>query len=71
MKTLTEHTQAVWAETDLSAKKELANLMIDDFEFKDKQEAFREKLQEAQTGLAVDEIVTNITLVGSGLGVLK
>jgi len=61
-KNLDKLAQAVWAATDVDKKKAALNKMIDSFKFKDKQEAFRRKIEHENNPKRLDKIAANITL---------
>ncbi len=57
--------QLVWAAPDLPTKKKLANQMVDEFQFKKRQQFFRHKISRAPNADALDFLAANLTLLSS------
>ena len=57
--------QQIWAAPDLPTKKKLANQMVDEFQFKKRQQFFRHKISRASNADALDFLAANLTLLSS------
>lgn len=54
--------QEVWNERDINKKKELVNVMIDEFKFKAKQPHFRGIVTTTNSGYRLDKLASDIML---------
>lgn len=70
MKSFTEKVQLVWVAPTLEQKKELLLDIVENFQYKDKQEQFRHKVHSIKTKYKADKLASDIALRGEGLNVL-
>jgi len=55
--------QQIWATPDIPTKRNLANQMVDEFQFKGKQRYFRQQITSLNTPLALDYLAANLALL--------
>jgi phosphatidylserine/phosphatidylglycerophosphate/cardiolipin synthase-like enzyme len=71
MELLQEYAKQVWMLSSIEDKKLVAHEMIDAMLFKKQQGKFRILLDRMNCTTKIDELVANITLVGSDLKVVR
>jgi len=69
-KVATETLQAIYAEKNIDAKKTLILNIIDNFQYKAKQEQFRASVLRTNSNTKLDTTATNLLLNGEGLRVI-
>ena len=71
MKKITDDTiKAIWAEQNLEAKKDLLLDVIDNFQYKSKQEHFREAVRNTKSTQRLDFLSKDIFFVGYGMKIV-
>jgi len=70
MKSFTEKAQAVWGVPTLAEKKILLMNMVNDFQYQDKQDQFRRKVNAIKSIREADKLAGDLALRGEGLQVL-
>jgi len=70
MKSFTEKAQAVWGVPTLTEKKILLMNMVNDFQYQDKQDQFRRKVNAIKSIREADKLAGDLALRGEGLQVL-
>ena len=70
MKSFTEKAQAVWGTDTLTSKKILLLNMVNDFQYQDKQDQFRRKINAITSTVAADKLAGDLALRGEGLQVV-
>ena len=70
MKSFTEKAQAVWGTDTLTSKKILLLNMVNDFQYQDKQDQFRRKINAITSTREADKLAGDLALRGEGLQVV-
>jgi hypothetical protein len=72
MKRVTDSViQAIWAESDITKKKELLIDVVNNFQYKAKQLQFLEAIEKAKSLARLDKLSADLLLVGDGMRVVK